>query len=347
MIKTHRPAPRKHTPILSDLKLASNGRWKGILVSVGIPGEHLDGRGHPCPKCGGRDRFAALPDIDQRGAVHCRHCFTSNCDPAPSDGLSTLRWALNCDFNTACRWLVDWINLPGVKTETIKEDRNNDGVFTQPEPRQNPQLSQLAEECVRAMPADWYDRLGLHLGLKADSLQALDVGYLSGQNATTWPMRNGSDSIVGIRLRGFESNKKWSVRGSRAGLFLPVDVRRWLRESDTLFICEGPTDTAALHGIGLEAIGLPSACGGLQSLQTLLASMNPQQIVVVADRDEAGMQSARRVIRSVTAFGDRTRVIQPPIGINDAREWVGQGATSIDVFNAVIRTPWLPRRIDR
>ena len=76
---------------VEELKSLAAGRWFDILIAAGIDADKLDGRGHACPKCGGRDRFAAFPNINGRGAVHCRHCFTRGTDPSPGDGIATLQ----------------------------------------------------------------------------------------------------------------------------------------------------------------------------------------------------------------------------------------------------------------
>ena len=51
------------------------GRAVDMLVDLaGIPREHLDGKHHSCPKCGGKDR-ARLIDADA-GAFFCSQCFS-------------------------------------------------------------------------------------------------------------------------------------------------------------------------------------------------------------------------------------------------------------------------------
>jgi phage/plasmid primase-like uncharacterized protein len=50
------------------------GRELEILEHVaGIPHEYLNKKGHPCPICGGRDRFCLIDEV--KGTVYCRHCF--------------------------------------------------------------------------------------------------------------------------------------------------------------------------------------------------------------------------------------------------------------------------------
>lgn len=52
---------------------AARGRWKGILIALGMNPAHLDGEHHPCPACGGKDRFR-FEDRDGSGSWYCSTC---------------------------------------------------------------------------------------------------------------------------------------------------------------------------------------------------------------------------------------------------------------------------------
>lgn len=58
---------------LSAVKQAASGRWVEILHAVGgLPLEILDGKYHPCPKCGkGLFRLVSA----ETGACFCTYCF--------------------------------------------------------------------------------------------------------------------------------------------------------------------------------------------------------------------------------------------------------------------------------
>ncbi len=59
---------------IERIKEAAQGRILDILEHVaGVPAEYLDGKHHPCPKCGGKDRFRLI-DSDA-GGVFCNQCF--------------------------------------------------------------------------------------------------------------------------------------------------------------------------------------------------------------------------------------------------------------------------------
>jgi putative DNA primase/helicase len=51
--------------------VAAQGRWKGILVELGMDAKILDGEHHPCPFCGGKDRFR-FTDRDGKGTWWCQ-----------------------------------------------------------------------------------------------------------------------------------------------------------------------------------------------------------------------------------------------------------------------------------
>ena len=122
----------QHGHAVEELKSLAAGRWFDILIAAGIDADKLNGKGHPCPKCGGRDRFAAFPTIKGRGAVHCRHGFTRGTDPSPGDGIASLQWILGLDFRATLGWLADYlgckpsqrINFRGPQRVIASDDRN-------------------------------------------------------------------------------------------------------------------------------------------------------------------------------------------------------------------------------
>mgnify|MGYP003628276526 CR=1 FL=1 len=288
--KKRRALNRSLSPF--ELKQAAYGLWIAIFVSAGLPAEYLDGKGHPCVMCGGCDRFAAWNDVAERGAVHCRNCFTKGAIPKPGDGIATLQWLLKCDFRSACQWLANWLEPP------------------------------------------WWLRLETSLGLPASALVSLRVGWSADDKATTWPMMDHDGNVVGIRLRCMKTGRKWSVKGGTSGVFLPVGLPK---ETKRLFIAEGPTDTAAMLSIGFNCIGRPSCNGAVRTTAKLVEQMRPNECVIVADNDShrAGERGAKSLATALIVVCPRVRIIFPPTGLNDARDWVASGATANDVLSLV------------
>jgi putative DNA primase/helicase len=53
---------------VAALKEAARGQWADILAALGgVAADLLDGKNHPCPRCGGTDRFRFT-----NGRVHPR-----------------------------------------------------------------------------------------------------------------------------------------------------------------------------------------------------------------------------------------------------------------------------------
>ena len=87
------------------LKQQAAGRWPEILSALGgCPAEILDGKHHPCPKCGGKDRFRM---IDQEaGALYCNQC-----GKGLGDGIAALTWLCGWDFKTALAELAKYLGI--------------------------------------------------------------------------------------------------------------------------------------------------------------------------------------------------------------------------------------------
>ena len=304
----------------------ARGRWVEILIDLGVPSDALDGRrGRPCPRCGGRDRFAPLPDLPDRGAVMCRGCFGPGDDPRPGDGIASIRWWLGCDALAARRWLAGWIGLsPALSAQAIP--RPIVRRLSVPEPSGDPRgpWAANADRWFRAMRPAWRRRAAKLLGIPVEPLERLGVGWSPEHRATTWPMRDDAGRVIGIRLRCPETGRKWAVRGSRAGLIFPVDLTD--RGVPRLWICEGPTDAAALLSVGLDVIGVPSAgCGG-DLLSGLCRRLAVDGIVIVADADGPGRAGAERLADVVLPVVPSVRVMAPGDGAKDPRAWIVGGA---------------------
>lgn len=338
-MREHNRRPQKRQqhsnrlPSIADLLAAARGLWLSILVAAGLPENHLDGKGHPCIRCGGRDRFAAWPDVAERGAVHCRHCFTKGTDPKPGDGLATLCWLLSCDTKAACRWLADWLGITGKPMQRYEPPPVVRAVHLERQAEDDPvAMSLLAAECQVAMKPEWLERLAVLLDLPSDVLARLHVGWYGEKNATTWPMCDADGVCMGIRLRCVSTGRKWAVRGGRAGLFVPDGLPE---RPKRLFIAEGPTDTAAVLSLGLPVIGRASCTGSVAMECETVRRIKPTDCVVIADRDEAGRRGAESLTVALVTCCRSVRIITPPEPFSDVREWIAEGATAADIIAAV------------
>lgn len=170
------------------------------------------------------------------------------------------------------------------------------------------------------------DALAELLGVAPGALDGLAAAWDESAGAWAFPMRDGAGRVVGIRLRA-EDGRKWAVRGSREGLFYRPDLA-----GSELFICEGPTDTAAGLSLGLPAVGRPSCAGAVEQTVALCRRLRVRQVTVIADNDPPhrrpdgavwypGREGTGRLVR---ALGLPWRLVLPPA--KDLRAWVKAGA---------------------
>lgn len=86
MARQERRHKNKHHDV-DALQEAARGHWADILSTIGgVDADALDGQHHPCPKCGGTDRFR-FSNMGGNGSVYCNQC-----GKGIGDGLGTLQW---------------------------------------------------------------------------------------------------------------------------------------------------------------------------------------------------------------------------------------------------------------
>ncbi|QFY90141.1 hypothetical protein D5125_11965 [Magnetovirga frankeli] len=90
---------------IHEIKQVATGRWRDILVGLGLPAEALSGKHGPCPGCGGRDRFRFQPD-DRDGRWICGQGGA----PTGGDGFDLL---VHCGRSQgeAFKGVADWLGL--------------------------------------------------------------------------------------------------------------------------------------------------------------------------------------------------------------------------------------------
>jgi putative DNA primase/helicase len=92
---------------------AAEGRWKEILGALGVSPKVLDGKHHPCPMCGGKDRFRFTDNLKQ-GNYFCSQC-------GAGQGMALVMGVNGWDFRRAAQQ-VDAVtgNLPSTNHVQIR-----------------------------------------------------------------------------------------------------------------------------------------------------------------------------------------------------------------------------------
>jgi putative DNA primase/helicase len=123
------------------------GRWRDILIQLGaLDAKLLDGKHHPCPWCGGKDRWR-FTDHNGTGAFICNQC-------GHGDGAEIVMRSLGVDFKQAAS-----------RIEEVLGDAKVEAKATRSEDADRAAMNALwgsARRIERGAPADRYllSRLG-------------------------------------------------------------------------------------------------------------------------------------------------------------------------------------------
>ena len=256
---------------VNEIKAAAAGRIIDILEQVAnIPHDCLTGREEPCPWCDGDTRFRLVDR--EAGAVFCNKCFNKK----NGDFLAAIMKGRNVGFPEACHLAAEFLGLittPGSATQ----------------PALDP-LQRLARD--KHAPEESLAAYGAKI---QDNSVVFPVYDETGQRCndfTIWPAGNDKE-----RKGLFGKDKP-------AGLFWPHDEfdRPTLpKPGQTWLVVEGVKDAAALHGLGLQAVGL-NTCKLAQKFAKLFRDV---RVILVPDRDRAGEDGSKataNVLRGVAAY---------------------------------------------
>jgi putative DNA primase/helicase len=117
------------------------GRWRDILFRLGaIDAKLLDGKHHPCPWCGGRDRWR-FTNHNGAGAFICNQC-------GAGDGAELVKRSLGLDFKSAALRIEEVLGDARIKTKPERSDGDNRAAMTR--------LWRSARRIERGDPVDHY-----------------------------------------------------------------------------------------------------------------------------------------------------------------------------------------------
>jgi hypothetical protein len=190
--------------------------------------------------------------------------------------------------------------------------------FSLPLAEEPKDLGQLSRQYQQQLIGEKLNWLSVKLGISTKSLKRLRVGWDC--EAYTFPMSNAESQIIGIRRR-FPDGRKVSMIGSKTGLFIPID----LSSKGLLLICEGPTDTAAALDLGFAAIGRPNCNSKVNMTAEIVKG---RDVVIIGDNDDGGRVGVERLSDTLALYCKDVRIVYPPEGIKDLRDWLSIGLTA-------------------
>jgi hypothetical protein len=167
------------------------------------------------------------------------------------------------------------------------------------------------------------------LGVSVASLVAVGCAWAVGYGAWAFPMWDSRDNMIGIRLRS-TNGKKWSITGSRQGIFIPMSATQ-----ETVWLVEGPTDVAAGLTLGLFCLGRPSCLGGNELISEIIKGLGCRRAIVVSDNDGPGVNGALKLSKELPILNC---IFVPPA--KDIRQFVNLGGTRAIVDSIVNGMVW-------
>jgi DNA-binding MarR family transcriptional regulator len=146
--------------------------------------------------------------------------------------------------------------------------------------------------------------------------------------------REGELHAVRYRLALEGENRfKWR-RGDTPILYGLWRLPEW-GDADTIYLCEGESDTWTLWHADLPALGIPGASMWKPEWWRNLWAF--RRIVIIPDADQAGGQLVEKLALSCPDYlRERVQVLQLPEGVKDANElWQREGANAERFRNAL------------
>jgi len=304
------------------VKRMARGRWKAILIACGIEERVLTRYNHPCPACGGRDRFTFY-DKTGDGDYFCRGC-------GPGDGLSLLMKYRRCSFPEALAFVEDFCGIPrqsvsretspgkGEETDRRQRMRRLMALWAEAEPIRagdpvwaylegrglNPALAELEVRCHKALR--YVDKNGAVQGTYAAMLARLtdDKGNLLNLHRTY---------LEGGKKAPVESPKK-AMDGGFKGAAV-----RFGTPKETLGLAEGIETALACRELFHIPVWASIGVANLAGFSAIPPWVKFIRIYADNDVNMAGQAGAYRLANTLSMRGLEAKVLVAP---NPGTDWL-------------------------
>lgn len=289
-----------------DVRQIAKGRWRGILLALGLDERTLRGKHCACPVCGGKDRFR-FDDKDGRGTYYCSGC-------RPGDGVQLAMGITGLSFREAAQRIEQLAGA--VQIAADKPARNDDD-----------KLAALRRAWKDSTPIQHGDDAHHYLlgrGLSPYDLpQSIRVHpalhYRDDDTTGTFPamlaLVTGPDGQARSLHRTYlQDARKAPVAAPKKlmqGLPIAGAAIRLTPVSQVLGIAEGIETALAAS----EQFGVPVwSCISAQGIESFVPPDGVKEVVIFADHDEnfAGQKAAYAAAHRLTLKGFEVEVCIPP-----------------------------------
>ena len=303
--------------ISQELKDSCRGRWKDILVGVGVDAKILNGEHQPCPLCGGRDRFR-WTNHENDGTYYCNQCGSGT-------GFHLAHKLTGKDYPEICKEIEGMIKggMPKARTNSrenkLKAER----------------AQKIWEESVDLSKDDPVCRYLIGRGLKtASTTLRFHSGIFDGGSGKNYPsmvapISSPKDEMIGIHITHLEESG--TGNWIKAGIENPKKqrkiartisggaIRLWKTDPDDgIGIAEGiETALAAREMLGIPCWSVMNATG-MEKFKIPIPP--PRRLTIFADNDKnfVGMRAAYNLANRLVIKDDYHAVfIEHPMIIGD------------------------------
>ena len=331
-----------------EVRRIAVGRWPDILSRLGgVSTEILDGGHHPCPLCGGTDRFRLIDA--SAGALLCNQCGRNN-----GDGFASLSWLTKKRFPFVLKDVAEYL---GVRPSS----NGNNGHSHQGK-------KGAADPSANLKFGEWSDILADLWCRTKPVISPAAVQAIGGQLATY----RGAHSVVAIPVYGEKliaadpcgwhlyhaGGRELPIYGKTPGAPPTYKSKKltagsqpgWighvgqLAAASAVWITEGPSDLLALVTAGLPdgQIALSGAHGAGEKFERwMLESLRGKTIYICHDRDVPGEEGAAAKAKAVAEYAAEVRIVNLPYPRtpdhgHDLREFLGKdGKTVAELLDLV------------
>ncbi len=289
-----------------DVRTVAAGRWRSILLSLGMDERTLNGKHCACPMCGGTNRFR-FDNKDERGTYICSGC-------GAGDGVKLAMGITGLSFRDAARQIE---RLAGVVQPTASKPERSD----------EDKLAALRRVWSASKPIQAGDEAALYLagrGLKLYDLpesvrvhQALryqdgeTVGTYAAMLATVTAPDGRAVSLHRTYLQEARKAPVTAPKKLMQGLPLSGAAIRLTAVSRVLGIAEGIETALA----AAELFEVPAwSCISTAGIESFEPPAGVREVIVFADHDEsfAGQKSAFAAAHRLKLKGYAVEVCIPP-----------------------------------
>jgi len=296
----------------------AKGQWKKILTTLGVDGAALDGKHHPCPLCGGADRFR-FDDQGGKGTWFCNQCGGRGRNGGAGDGLELAHRLIGGSFPDTLKKVAELVGGGADNPRPVNNaaDRPDfEKIWRNSEPA-TPEHQYLKIKKVKCHGARILGNEGIKLLQQCNKSQNqarhLEAGSL------LLPVLSVDGALHGLQVIPGSGKNKVFVAGSlKKGHFYPIGFKLDQVLQGTIYIAEGYATAASIH----EATGCPVAvsfdAANLHPVLSALRQKMPKtQMVICADNDRDGDTNTGviKATKAAQAEGALLAIPQFPEGV--------------------------------